>query len=189
MAGKPLPRSNLRIILALSFLGISLLIFLSTLSPLRTPSTSSTAHFHIPNAETSFVTSLEHFLTHSDSAPSLPDDTVRQPITEQDIKNLNDAVHQSETNRLYSNPYYPFDLPIRVYVYNMPSKFTFDLLLLFRNTYRDTSNLTSNGSPVHRLIEQVLQFIHLWIPLFFSYFVMIFVISENFVVFLNVAFD
>ncbi|CDP04932.1 unnamed protein product [Coffea canephora] len=36
----------------------------------------------------------------------------------------------------------------------MPSRFTYDLLWLFRNTYRDTSNLTSNGSPVHRLIEQ-----------------------------------
>ncbi|KAG5555245.1 hypothetical protein RHGRI_012695 [Rhododendron griersonianum] len=33
-------------------------------------------------------------------------------------------------------------------------KFTYDLLTLFRNTYRETSNLTSNGSPVHRLIEQ-----------------------------------
>lgn len=45
-------------------------------------------------------------------------------------------------------------MPIRVYVYEMPSKFTYDLLWLFRNSYKETSNLTSNGSPVHRLIEQ-----------------------------------
>ncbi|MCL7033521.1 hypothetical protein MKW94_005702 [Papaver nudicaule] len=43
---------------------------------------------------------------------------------------------------------------LKVYVYEMPAKFTYDLLWLFRNTYKDTSNLTSNGSPVHRLIEQ-----------------------------------
>ncbi|CAO2171821.1 unnamed protein product [Urochloa humidicola] len=36
----------------------------------------------------------------------------------------------------------------------MPSKFTYDLLRLFRDSYRETGNLTSNGSPVHRLIEQ-----------------------------------
>lgn len=43
---------------------------------------------------------------------------------------------------------------IRVYVYEMPRKFTYDLLWLFQNTYRETVNLTSNGSPVHRLVEQ-----------------------------------
>ncbi|GJM92795.1 hypothetical protein PR202_ga09295 [Eleusine coracana subsp. coracana] len=36
----------------------------------------------------------------------------------------------------------------------MPTKFTYDLLRLFRNSYHETDNLTSNGSPVHRLIEQ-----------------------------------
>ncbi|XP_020595607.1 probable arabinosyltransferase ARAD1 isoform X1 [Phalaenopsis equestris] len=36
----------------------------------------------------------------------------------------------------------------------MPAKFTYNLLRLFRDTYKDTSNSTSNGSPVHRLIEQ-----------------------------------
>ena len=40
----------------------------------------------------------------------------------------------------------------------MPSKFTYDLLRLFITSYKDTSNLTSNGSPVHRLIEQVHSF-------------------------------
>lgn len=47
---------------------------------------------------------------------------------------------------------------VRVYVYEMPAKFTYDLLRLFRNTFPDTANLTSNGSPVHRLIEQVGEF-------------------------------
>jgi hypothetical protein len=45
---------------------------------------------------------------------------------------------------------------LQVYVYEMPSKFTCDLLKLFRETYKATTNLTSNGSPVHRLIEQVM---------------------------------
>lgn len=44
---------------------------------------------------------------------------------------------------------------VRVYVYKMPNKFTYDLLRLFQSTYRETENLTSNGSPVHRLIAQV----------------------------------
>ncbi|XP_078438156.1 exostosin family protein [Wolffia australiana] len=43
---------------------------------------------------------------------------------------------------------------VRVYVYEMPSKFTYDLLKLFLTSYKETENLTSNGSPVHRLIEQ-----------------------------------
>lgn len=43
---------------------------------------------------------------------------------------------------------------VRVYVYKMPNKFTYDLLRLFQSTYRETENLTSNGSPVHRLIAQ-----------------------------------
>lgn len=59
---------------------------------------------------------------------------------------------------MYEDPYYPaasgVTSAIRVYVYEMPAKFTYDLLWLFRNTYKETSNRTSNGSPVHRLIEQ-----------------------------------
>ncbi|EFJ12552.1 hypothetical protein SELMODRAFT_425371 [Selaginella moellendorffii] len=43
---------------------------------------------------------------------------------------------------------------LRVYVYDMPEKFTLQLLRLFRDTYKETANLTSNGSPVHRLIGQ-----------------------------------
>ena len=74
------------------------------------------------------------------------------------IRKLDDSIWEKEDERVYEeDSFYPaVSLPIRVYVYEMPSKFTFDLLWLFRNTYKDTSNLTSNGSPVHRLIEQVI---------------------------------
>ncbi|XP_057456854.1 probable arabinosyltransferase ARAD1 [Lotus japonicus] len=158
MAGKlhNMPRSKSRIVLlSLSLLALSLLIFLSSLSPFQTSSSpsSSPSHFHDPNVETSFVTSLDHFLTTHTHPPSADDDhTVTE--TEAAVKNLDDAVYRSEMDRLDSDPYYPLSLPLRVYVYNMPSKFTFDLLRLFATTYKDTSNLTSNGSPVHRLIEQ-----------------------------------
>ncbi|XP_027355989.1 probable arabinosyltransferase ARAD1 isoform X1 [Abrus precatorius] len=152
MAGKYIQRSKWRIVLlALSLLAFSLLFFIFSLSPLRTPSTSLT-HFQVPTAETSFVTSLDHFLTRT--APSVVDDTARDSLDEREITKLDNAVHYSEMDRLYSDPYYPLSLPLRVYVYTMPPKFTYDLLWLFKKTYGDTSNLTSNGSPVHRLIEQ-----------------------------------
>lgn len=54
--------------------------------------------------------------------------------------------------------------PLKVYIYEMPARFTFDLLSLFQNTYQETTNLTSNGSPVHRLIEQV----RCWRPMVLS---------------------
>lgn len=105
--------------------------------------------------ETSFVASLEHFLTKK--APPVRADTVRT-VTEEDeaTKRLDARMFTKESERFHGNPYYPLDFPIRVYVYEMPWKFTYELLWLFRNTYRDTDNLTSNGSPVHRLIEQVI---------------------------------
>lgn len=104
--------------------------------------------------QTSFVASLDQFLlTHKRNHPPDPDDTFRAE------KELDDLIWKSQSRRLYGgDPYYPVSLPIKVYVYNMPSKFTYDLLWLFQNTYKDTSNLTSNGSPVHRLIEQVFFF-------------------------------
>lgn len=46
--------------------------------------------------------------------------------------------------------------PLNVYVHEMPAKFTTDLLWLFENSLANTANLTSNGSPVRRLIEQVI---------------------------------
>jgi len=47
---------------------------------------------------------------------------------------------------------------LNVYVYKMPAKFTTDLLRLFHDSLERTAKLTSNGSPVHRLIEQVVRF-------------------------------
>ncbi|KAG0553665.1 hypothetical protein KC19_12G029400 [Ceratodon purpureus] len=43
---------------------------------------------------------------------------------------------------------------LNVYVYEMPAKCTTDLLWLFQNSQEQTVNLTSSGSPVHRLIHQ-----------------------------------
>ncbi|PPD96307.1 hypothetical protein GOBAR_DD06652 [Gossypium barbadense] len=67
---------------------------------------------------------------------------------------FDDRKFAKEMDWVHGDRYYPLNFPIRVYVYQMPNKFTYNLLWLFRNTYRETSNLTSNGSPVHRLIEQ-----------------------------------
>lgn len=69
------------------------------------------------------------------------------------VAELDGAIWRREAERLYENPFDP--KVVRVYVYEMPRRFTYDLLWLFRNTYKETTNLTSNGSPVHRLIEQV----------------------------------
>lgn len=72
---------------------------------------------------------------------------------------LNDLVmSRREKERLYGSSSDPWagSRVLQVYVYEMPSKFTCDLLKLFRDTYKETTNLTSNGSPVHRLIEQVM---------------------------------
>lgn len=69
------------------------------------------------------------------------------------IKDLDIAMGKRETLDLLTQS--SMHQPLKVYVYDMPSKFTYDLLRLFQETYKETVNLTSNGSPVHRLIEQV----------------------------------
>ncbi|KAM0849229.1 hypothetical protein ACQ4PT_053862 [Festuca glaucescens] len=98
-------------------------------------------------ATTSFVASLDRFLDspHRAAASSAaPDD-------------LDAAIRREEEARLYGDPGVAWPAapaPLRVYVHEMPRKFTYDLLRLFRDSYRQTDNLTSNGSPVHRLIEQ-----------------------------------
>ncbi|KAK7264003.1 hypothetical protein RJT34_31604 [Clitoria ternatea] len=155
MAGRYIPRPKSRITLfALSLLAFSLFLFLFSLSPLRAPSPSP-SDLRLATAETSFVTSLDRFLARTGKPPSSDYDTAPDsPEGDRQLKNLDDAIHHSEMDKLHSDPYYPLSLPLRVYVYNMPPKFTHDLLWLFKHTYRDTSNLTSNGSPVHRLIEQ-----------------------------------
>lgn len=153
MAGKYSPRSRSPIFLltTLSLLALSILFFLFCLSPRTRPPDS----YPTRSPETSFVASLEHFLAHR-VPKSKSDDTARTPGDEVVVRDLDDSMYRIESGRVHGDPYYPLGAPIRVYVYEMPSKFTYDLLWLFRNTYRDTSNLTSNGSPVHRLIEQVL---------------------------------
>ncbi|KAI3783895.1 hypothetical protein L1987_42984 [Smallanthus sonchifolius] len=112
-----------------------------------------------PNVHYSFVDSLELFLKKSGAPGSrrLPDDTVGDPATEdqQQVRKLDDLIWRTETARVYDDEHdLFFNSPVRVYVYEMPAKFTYDMLWLFQNTYKETSNLTSNGSPVHRLIEQ-----------------------------------
>jgi hypothetical protein len=74
--------------------------------------------------------------------------------SDDDVRKLDEMVFERENRWLNEDPGYPVEFPIKVYVYEMPKKFTFDLLWLFHNTYKETSNATSNGSPVHRLIEQ-----------------------------------
>lgn len=133
------------LVLTLVLAGLSLLFFV-LLSFRSGNGFSSDGSLHpnpIYKPETSFVASLERFLLAPHNS---------QTTTHQD----------PEDERLYSDPYYPLSMPLRVYVYDMPSKFTYDLLRLFITSYKDTSDLTSNGSPVHRLIEQV----------FFSFFLL-----------------
>ncbi|XP_065853525.1 probable arabinosyltransferase ARAD1 [Euphorbia lathyris] len=142
------------LLLTLSLFALSLLfLFFSFSSQSRNPSPSPLSNLSA-KPQTSFLTSLEHFLTvKAPTYSPTPDDTVLQ-VTEDDVTKLDQRMFLRESERFYGNPYYPIDFPIRVYVYQMPMKFTYDLLWLFRNTYRETNNLTSNGSPVHRLIEQ-----------------------------------
>ncbi|KAL6541428.1 hypothetical protein OROGR_010914 [Orobanche gracilis] len=139
--------------ISIFFLCLLLYIFAYSSSP-----SSSTLQIHAarnPNIDYSFVSSLEKFLINakSKSSSTASDDTVRRNVTEQDVQMFDYLISQGEEKRLYGdiNQFYS---PIRVYVYDMPSKFTYDLLWLFLTTYKETSNLTSNGSPVHRLIEQ-----------------------------------
>ncbi|KAK1281192.1 putative glucuronosyltransferase GUT1 [Acorus gramineus] len=94
----------------------------------------------------SFVASLDRFLA---SAPPPRKDPPAASAAE-----LDGTIWSREAERFYSDPYGASSSVVRVYVYEMPEKFTYDLLRLFRDTYKDTSDLTSNGSPVHRLVEQ-----------------------------------
>ncbi|XVF56578.1 hypothetical protein PTKIN_Ptkin06aG0132400 [Pterospermum kingtungense] len=146
-----LTRSKFPILLffTLSLFALFSLFFLS--SPSSDPTPSSYPPFTRP--ETSFVASLQHFLTHKAPNIRTSDDTVRT-LLQDDVRRLDDRKFAKEMEWVHGDPYYPLNFPIRVYVYEMPNKFTYDLLWLFRNTYQQTSNLTSNGSPVHRLIEQ-----------------------------------
>ncbi|XP_077241532.1 exostosin family protein isoform X2 [Tasmannia lanceolata] len=160
MAGKHLhPRStslsfpsfatSATLLFTISLLALAFFFFSSSSHvPLHNPKPYSFDNPN-PNVEFSFVASLEKFLTtRSRSVKSSNSDPVESGEA---VRELDDAIWRRETERFYENP---LDLPVRVYVYEMPEKFTYDLLWLFRNSYKETTNLTSNGSPVHRLIEQ-----------------------------------
>ncbi|KAG8497220.1 hypothetical protein CXB51_008450 [Gossypium anomalum] len=151
-----LTRSKSQILLLFFSLSLILLSYLFFLFPPSDPAASSTTNPYpqprIP-PQTSFLASLELFLTHKALNHRSSDDTVRS-LLQDDVRMFDDRKFAKEMDWVYGDPYYPLNFPIRVYVYQMPNKFTYDLLWLFRKTYRETSNLTSSGSPVHRLIEQ-----------------------------------
>jgi hypothetical protein len=156
MAGKQFPSpahsrlassaSSRRLLAAVA---ASLILLTASYFLLLSPSAhrSAPAILASPSATTSFLASLDRFLSdpHPSASAAAPGE-------------LDAAIRVQEEARLYGDdPAWPAPAagPLRVYVYEMPSKFTYDLLRLFRDSYRDTDNLTSNGSPVHRLIEQV----------------------------------
>lgn len=146
--GNPRFRSPI-LISTLSLLSISLLfIFFSPFSsPKSLPNLSQTLSLN-PNVDYSFLSSLQKFL--SSKPHRSRDDSVIS--TAGDVKRLDDLMWRRETEKLYEHS---VNSVVRVYVYKMPDKFTYDMLELFWSTYKETVNLTSNGSPVHRLIEQV----------------------------------
>ncbi|OVA13805.1 Exostosin-like [Macleaya cordata] len=152
--------SSVFFLFVLSLIAIAFIVFFFTSSSEINPSSQSTLPlFENPKItpEFSFVASLEKFLTSSSRTPKsqnvLDDSTVAD---EESVKKLDDMIWKKEMGRIHGDQFDPASSSpvLRVYVYEMPAKFTYDLLWLFRNTYRETSNLTSNGSPVHRLIEQ-----------------------------------
>lgn len=152
-------RCSLRLLIPTLFAGLVIVVYV--ISSLARPSVT----YSVQTAwtERSFVASLEHFLTHDASKLSSParDDTVRGE-SDRLAMDLDDMVFEREKRSLNDDP---VGFPVKVYVYEMPRKFTYDLLWLFRNSYKETSNLTSNGSPVHRLIEQVTRLAHLSLSL------------------------
>ncbi|KNA10182.1 hypothetical protein SOVF_146750 [Spinacia oleracea] len=153
---RPIYTSPIVIIILSLITFISIIFFFSSPSS-SPPAPSSISTFSIrnpnPNFEYSFVSSLENFLTNK--LPKHPKDDTVNSADAVSVRKLDDSIWWRESVRISGDSYYPAaSMPIRVYVYEMPSKFTYDLLWLFRNTYKETSNLTSNGSPVHRLIEQ-----------------------------------
>ncbi|KAI3910544.1 hypothetical protein MKW98_027826 [Papaver atlanticum] len=137
---------------------VSLFFFFSSSSSSQTSFNRNTLPvFENPKIkpELSFVTSLEKFLTSRSRTQNLHDDTA--VANEESVKKLDELIWKNEMERVHEDQFdsaSSISNVLKVYVYEMPAKFTYDLLWLFRNTYKDTSNLTSNGSPVHRLIEQ-----------------------------------
>ncbi|XP_058080092.1 probable arabinosyltransferase ARAD1 [Magnolia sinica] len=139
----------------LSILSLLAFLFYYSSSHHQNPNTSLSFFQNTnPNIrDTSFVVSLEKFL-HKSRPSDHVDSSGHDGGVEAAATDLDDRIWRGEMERMYKDPDGSLVPVVRVYVYNMPSKFTYDLLWLFRNTYKETVNLTSNGSPVHRLIEQ-----------------------------------
>uniref|UniRef100_A0A0D6R7C2 Exostosin GT47 domain-containing protein n=1 Tax=Araucaria cunninghamii TaxID=56994 RepID=A0A0D6R7C2_ARACU len=152
-------RTNRAIIAFISVIILGTLYFLSSYNQNIINNVSSfKAQFMKFRPEHSFVKSLAQFLatraprqSSSEASPKISA-SFDGNLTMAAAQRLDDTIWRRETLELTLERDGPF--PVRVYVYDMPSKFTYDLLWLFHNTYRETANLTSNGSPVHRLIEQ-----------------------------------
>ena len=142
---RPASASSRRLLAAAGALVLLSAVYLLLLSPSSPRPADAVLASHTPPTS-SFLASLESFL----AAPH-PSDSAAAP------GDLDAAIRAQEEARLLGDPAWPAPAagPLRVYVYEMPSKFTYDLLRRFRDSYRKTENLTSNGSPVHRLIEQV----------------------------------
>ncbi|OAY74836.1 putative arabinosyltransferase ARAD1 [Ananas comosus] len=171
MAGKHFPFGNPRsaasfpssstvLIASLSLLALASLFFLSSSfsrcasdpgPPISLPRRTSNPNPNPNPPDYSFLASLDKFL--ATAAPAAAD---AADGGDSAVGALDDAIWAKETERLYGDPSDPWSASsvLRVYVYEMPPKFTYDLLRLFRDSYKETTNLTSNGSPVHRLIEQ-----------------------------------
>lgn len=142
---------SLSLVLAFSSLLLIALSILYLISSSSSSYDSSPSSFPVHPSQApdySFVASLKKFLKAN--AP----DAVSAEHKFHDVNKLDDSISNIETQSLFQQFNSPSPFPLRVYVYQMPSKFTYDLLRLFIDNYTDTSNLTSNGSPVHRLIEQ-----------------------------------
>ncbi|KAL1822367.1 hypothetical protein ACET3Z_009145 [Daucus carota] len=149
--GRPYGNPRLRspiLLVSLSLLSISLLFLF--FSPKSLPNLSQNLSQNPslnPTVDYSFLSSLQKFL--SSKPRRHRDDSITSAAS--DVRRLDELVWRREMERLYTNS---ISSVVNVYVYEMPDKFTYDLLELFWTTYKETVNLTSNGSPVHRLIEQ-----------------------------------
>ncbi|KAE8692557.1 Exostosin family protein isoform 2 [Hibiscus syriacus] len=119
MRAKQMPSSSTRsksqrllLFSVLFLLALSFPFFFSSSSH-SAASFSSTVYTH-PHPrvqpETSFVASLENFLTHK--APSTSDDTVRSALQD-DVTRFDDRKFAKEVEWVHRDPYYPLNFPIR----------------------------------------------------------------------------
>ncbi|MCO5601278.1 hypothetical protein L7F22_055397 [Adiantum nelumboides] len=157
---RPFPRNSFVLLVALLLIVFAASSLLSSRSrfPLTKPKVLAAEH--------SFVKSLQSFLlkqsirggsgiVEEDMAVDVSTSIVEKDVlsaSSAEVKDLDNAIDERERVGLLMAG--GMNRPLKVYVYDMPRKFTYDLLQHFQATYKETFNLTSNGSPVHRLIEQ-----------------------------------